>query len=410
MLNYFPRIYPGEALYSAIARYHSVSLIESSKDILEDIFGDRTIVATLEFPSHLKYFSDTLTYEDKNTLLYNNTLYPLYKPFLFKDDQKAIEEMMLGHGGMGIKGRIGFLAGSVMKRKHLYYCPECLKEDLEMYGESYFRSTHQMQGNLVCSKHNVVLEKYPITQKYVGRVKFIRLDEQVVSEVQPRANTDEHLSAISFMYDEVMDGALNGYSASDLKEIYLRKLKEGYLLTFGADEVNYTKLNPMIYEFYGTNFLVNMESMIDPLFESSWIRKLLRTKKVKVHPLRHLLFIRLLFGGIEDMVKYAEKPQAMTKYPCLNKVCEYYSLDVITDVVITADFKTREPVGTFRCTECGYTYSRKMAGNIYKIGRVKEFGDKFIQEVSRVSRRTDMSLREKAKHMGCDPGTVKKFM
>lgn len=47
--------------------------------------------------------------------------------------------------------------------------------------------------------------------------------------------------------------------------------------------------------------------------------------------------------------------------------------------------------------------------SIYKVGRVKAFGYVFIQELIRISRRTDLSLRAKARHMGCDTGTVKKY-
>ena len=51
----------------------------------------------------------------------------------------------------------------------------------------------------------------------------------------------------------------------------------------------------------------------------------------------------------------------------------------------------------------------KSSDDIYTLGRVKDFGHLFIQEVSWISKRTDLSLRAKARYMGCDPTTIKKY-
>lgn len=42
-------------------------------------------------------------------------------------------------------------------------------------------------------------------------------------------------------------------------------------------------------------------------------------------------------------------------WTCLNIACSNYKKDVIEDVVVTDDYKTRVPVGTFRCN-CGFVY------------------------------------------------------
>jgi hypothetical protein len=411
VFTYFPAIYPGETLNSLIARYHSCSINNSLKDTIEDIFGTRSISVSAEFPNHLEALEKRIDSKlvTKEKLIEEHTLYSIYEPFLFEDEQSALREKMYSDGGLGIKGQIGFLAGTILKKEHFYFCPICMKEDIEIHGESYFRVVHQFQGNFVCAKHDVILEKYPISQKDVGRVTYVRLDEAVLFNLEIKKNTNPHLKSMSEMIELIHGGYLKNFNAEALKKVYIRKLKEDYILTPDNDGIRYSVLTPALNDYYGVEFLESMDSSIERDFQSSWIRKLLRTKRVKVHPIRHLLFIKFLFGNLENFIRYAYQPEAIQKYPCLNKVCKYYQREIVTDLVITADYKTREPVGTFKCHECGYIYSRKMTGDPYKIGRVKDFGNTFIQEVGRVSRLSTMSLREKARHMGCDTGTIKKF-
>lgn len=80
---YFPEIYPGESLYSLIARYHSNSIGNSCKDTLEEIFGSRSISVSQEFPTHLHELSRRLNSREisKEILLYQHTLYPFMNLF-----------------------------------------------------------------------------------------------------------------------------------------------------------------------------------------------------------------------------------------------------------------------------------------------------------------------------------------
>lgn len=39
-------------------------------------------------------------------------------------------------------------------------CPECIKEDIEKYGEPYIHRAHQLSGVCVCHKHHTILSKY----------------------------------------------------------------------------------------------------------------------------------------------------------------------------------------------------------------------------------------------------------
>ncbi len=98
----------------------------------------------------------------------------------------------------------------------------------------------------------------------------------------------------------------------------------------------------------------------------------------------HILLINFLCEDIKEFFKgvtNSYNPFGHGPWPCLNIACSNYKKDIIKDVVVTDDYKTRIPVGTVRCN-CGCVYSRKgpdkSVDDRYKIGRIKEFGDVWV--------------------------------
>lgn len=85
MLTFFPTPYPDEILYSTFARYHMRSANSSIKDTLDDLFGKKTVMSTIDLPSHLyslcNRISPTHSSITPEKLLEKHTLYPFYSPF-----------------------------------------------------------------------------------------------------------------------------------------------------------------------------------------------------------------------------------------------------------------------------------------------------------------------------------------
>jgi transcriptional regulator with XRE-family HTH domain len=79
---------------------------------------------------------------------------------------------------------------------------------------------------------------------------------------------------------------------------------------------------------------------------------------------------------------------------------------------ITADSKTRKPVGTFAC-DCGYIYSRTgpdcSDADRYRKGRVKVFGLVWEERLKSLLMDTHWTYRNLAERMGCDIKTIQKF-
>ena len=114
MLGFFPTLYPGELLYSGIARYQIRSGNLSPKSNIEELFNSRTITATADLPCGLDNLVQNLPSYSSITvesLIQNYTLYPFYAPFLPPKRAREIKDSMKSARG----GNIHTLAGIMFK-------------------------------------------------------------------------------------------------------------------------------------------------------------------------------------------------------------------------------------------------------------------------------------------------------
>lgn len=154
---------------------------------------------------------------------------------------------------------------------------------------------------------------------------------------------------------------------------------------------------------------MQLESKVDLHNENNWLKVLTRNSHRVTHPLRNILFMIFLGFNGEDFFINNNQDNRQILYPCLNPVAEHYRERVIKDVIITADYKTRKPVGTFKF-DCGFIYSRKMdLSDSYCIGTVKEFGHVWMGKLRKLMNNGQLTVKDISRRMGCDPNTVRKY-
>ncbi|TRM49007.1 MULTISPECIES: TniQ family protein, partial [Enterobacterales] len=93
----FPVPYSNELIYSTIARAGVYQGIVSPKQLLDEVYGNRKVVATLGLPSHLgviaRHLHQTGRYAVQQ-LIYEHTLFPLYAPFVGKERRDEAIRLM----------------------------------------------------------------------------------------------------------------------------------------------------------------------------------------------------------------------------------------------------------------------------------------------------------------------------
>ena len=168
---YFPRLYPDELLYSAIARCRVHLGVDSHKSLLRELFGDTRVAAITDLPSHLESLASNIGL-DAGDLVVNHTLFPLYSPFIPQERRQRLLQAMLAQDMPVVIGLAGASTALVKWPEWLRYCPICIEEMVAKFGEPYWRRSWQVQGVDACPAHGCTLVDSPIPFRRAQRHEF----------------------------------------------------------------------------------------------------------------------------------------------------------------------------------------------------------------------------------------------
>lgn len=418
MINTIPRIYPNETLYSWLYRYHTINGNLNSQKTFEELFNRTVVNLNLIYPTYL----DCLISKLPNTwhitadeLIEHHTVFPFFKPFLTLENiNKAVNCMKTGDTSklvyhMGIKAE-GRLEKRVIRR-----CPICDEENIKKYGEAYLIKNHQIPGNYFCTKHKMQLKEYIVPDR-VKNTEFINIHDCHCFIEHKNEDENKELYSLSKAIDSIMSGALNKHDIELIKEKYRMKMQiEGYMSLNGR--VGQQKLIKDFLDYYSTDLLSKLGSNIDVNKEHYWVKLMVyKSYNYPIHPIRHLLFIRFLFGELEELISFDEKflPFGEGPWLCLNPVADHYNKPVIEECNIKKGYKGKgnnEILGTFKC-KCGFEYTMrcpKSKEELYKNMKVIKFGCVWEEKLRELLIDKEYSLKEVAKIMGTNKTTVRKY-
>ena len=145
MIAYFPELYEDELLYSILSRYVVHKGIAVYRSAAEELF-----TKPKEFPE--KEFINALQPEILERLckgkpleqiIMEHTMTPYYIRFLPKEKREKARARLIRMEG-DYKNLLAIPKMRLNRNKYLRYCPQCVKEDREKYGETYWHRKHQI--------------------------------------------------------------------------------------------------------------------------------------------------------------------------------------------------------------------------------------------------------------------------
>lgn len=419
-MHFFPTLFPDEILYSVFARYHDSSGNENYKKTMRDLFGSKTVCSVTDLPCHLAELGSRIPFKaiDKETLLYQHTLFPYYSHFVLKNRLGRVIYEMMYRDGSAIHMKMGLTANNVKNIRRLKYCLSCTKHDRNQYGVAYWHRAHQLPGVLVCHIHGTLLIEsiIPFASRR-NKHEFIQLEsvlgrENIKEDVLYESSYHQNIATISYQLLSTMSTL--PVNPNELKGRYKEKLQLLNMLT-ATGRIKFKEVIPGFVEYYGNDYLVQIGSNIVLDKQDTWFHKILRNPGDINHPLRHILLHAYLKIDVTSTIEnnsidFEYKPFGSAPWVCLNKASTHFGEEVITIYNITRCSDTGRPVGTFSCS-CGFIYSRRGPDNSNedkrKIGRIKEYGEVWRNQLQELMYMPNLSLREKARRLGVDPKTVK---
>ncbi|WP_342558306.1 TnsD family transposase [Metasolibacillus sp. FSL K6-0083] len=421
MLSYFPNLYPDELLYSCFARYHDHSGNTSSKQTMKELFGNISSVAVVDFPNNLGDFYKNISHFNPpniNDLVRNHTLYNYYTAFQ-SDVMKSRAFNYITNGGNpgAIHMFLGIAASKIKNWHYLRFCPNCVQQDREQYGEAYWHKSHQLPKVFYCHLHQELLHDSTIEFRNPHKHEFVSAEK---AELSPPHLVSVFSSKLEERLKKLSDESINlihyaeNIQIQDFTQIYKYLMQiNGYANHLGKVHQQY--FTQQFKQYYGEQFLTLVDCNFDEHSDTSWLRNIVRKHRKAFHPVQHLLLLQFLnvsFKDLENLMGKKYEPFGQAPYYCLNPAAEHYKQRVISSITVTTCTDTRKPVGTFRC-DCGFTYSRRgpdvVKDDVFKVGRIKNFGSvwqaKLIQLVT-----SNLSPYRIAQILKCDYATVKKYI
>ena len=417
-IPFFPTPYPGETLYSIFCRYWQKSGRPSFRVLSEELFSRRIALNTY-MPQGIGIFTQKLPLETGLTpdfFIKNMTAFPYFAPFLSSTKTAAYLEYLNRPHPSEKSDFFALGIGKLRQPKnlHLRFCDGCREDDINRFGEAYWHRAHQMAGVLMCHKHKRPLMDSKILVADANR-NFYPADENAYNG-----------TPCGFFYDNVAEKLIllaadtawileNGDYFGNNENTYEKY--DPWLRTAGLRSLNgrtwHKKIFQAVNEGYGKEFL-DLIGAYDDNDTTTWTKRILFYRDKLVHPMFHLLLIRMIAGSAEEFfISECEKPLPYGKgpWPCRNPVCPHNRQDVIESISI----RRRKSLyrALFECPHCGFSYRRKNPipkerqydEHIYVAGYGHLWESKLRECL--VDRR--LSTRRTCEFLQCDLYTVHKY-
>ncbi|MDP5130608.1 MAG: TnsD family transposase, partial [Paraglaciecola sp.] len=179
----FPAPYPNELLYSVLARYKVRCCVLPDKLLLKDVFGSNTIIASPEMPNGICCAvenirpSTSLTAQD---VIANHTLFPLYTAFCQASIKNSVLDQMLSTKNNTYTTSTGLATCFLKPVTYFRYCPACVLEQLDRFGEPFWDRRWFGFYNYCCPIHGIQMTATNMAIHDPSRHSFSPLLEHLV--------------------------------------------------------------------------------------------------------------------------------------------------------------------------------------------------------------------------------------
>ncbi|MEG3346755.1 MULTISPECIES: TnsD family Tn7-like transposition protein [unclassified Pseudoalteromonas] len=161
------QIFPDETLCSFLSRQVMASGCPSCRVAQQSLWGNHNLQLNTNFPSLIPWISDNFGIHPVE-LLDNHTCLNYFKPYLGQSKYELVKQALLTGDVEFVQKWLGITSNRVKESGSLYYCPECVNDDLEQYGVAYWHRTHQLHGLITCPAHAQQLLEVKVTRREVA--------------------------------------------------------------------------------------------------------------------------------------------------------------------------------------------------------------------------------------------------
>ncbi|TCN86835.1 TnsD family Tn7-like transposition protein [Shewanella fodinae] len=331
-MHNFPVPYPNELLYSTVARAGVYQGITSPKQLLDEVFNDRKVVATLDLPCHVQALAQQLRRTGRfsiQELIYQHTLFPIYSPFITEARKKRAIQLMTACSQGAIHLLLGVAASRVQVNDYLRYCPECLKRQYQQYGEHFWLRSWFFPGLQVCPEHGA-LTILPIRTS-AHRHQFHSLTSLLSDDVVDAASCSELIQLARFA-SQLLTIPFGGSPSLEQWTSFYRNLAVDFRLSRG-NHIRHDEIYERVIHQFQKSTLAQLHLQLDPTKDSSWLKNIFRKHRKTFSYLEHgIVWLSFLVDMKPDeIIQHAHRIATCAKvftYTVKSSVIEQCELNI----------------------------------------------------------------------------------
>ena len=314
MLN-FPLPYPDELIYSTIARAGVRLGITSPKMLLDEVFGNRKVIATVDLPNQLNSVVrqlPMLTDCGVEALAYQHTLFPVYAPFTCEDRRRQCLLWMSSSSQGAVHLALGVAASRVRQARSMRYCPQCLDEQKQQYGEYFWARRWQLAGANCCIKHGQLHSAMPLRHGY-HRHQFFPASPKLCphDDIEPAQEQDKKIA----VQIACLLAASPSTSASfEQWSIYYKQLA----LQAGCNrgqQIQYEAIRGKVIRYWTEKWLHSQGVPVTDS-QSCWLRGIFRKHRKSFSYLEHIVALAPFLPAewrITDVIEQVKSTEGLTE-------------------------------------------------------------------------------------------------
>ncbi|SHH68329.1 TnsD family Tn7-like transposition protein [Desulfosporosinus lacus] len=411
--GFFPTPYPDECYYSILCRYFVRSGSAGYKPTVKKLFGNMQCLSTaIFFPMRLDCVERWIpkgTAITRKTIAMNHTMYP-YLSMVYSE--KFRREMVHVLSSKKTQMNIDLYGRQRSWRlwpEYLRYCPHCVCEDKNLYGEPYWHRVHQLPGMVYCTKHRVRLMDSVVSAR-ATTTAFYAASEQSLSEYDNSSTPDvysrykELFLRIGQESEWLLHHGMDIDWQFNFREKYMRLLREKDAATVQGVP-DYDLISRHFNKYWGEEFLEILYTALNDTRDC--VQGLREARLTTFRPIYHILMMCFLKGSVKEFVecKVSENPFGNGPWPCQNPICMHYG----TNTCQNSDLRYVNGVATgfFHCEQCGMIYKQiRRKGKTGQI-LIVEYGSIWKTEMLRLLGTEKMTAPEAAKILKCSPSAIR---
>ncbi|EGQ9108531.1 TniQ family protein [Vibrio parahaemolyticus] len=313
----FPIPYTEELMYSIVARAGVRQGLTSPKQLLDEVFESRSIIATIDLSNHLATLSRWLPEEfTPDRLIYSHSLFPLYAPFVPEARRlQCMNWLYLGSQGAAHLA-LGIAASRIKSPRFVRYCPGCMAAQREQYGEYFWLREWQVAGVESCPEHGVLMDTR-ISRPLIERHRFIAAAPEhcLVTKQQKGMRVSDWITT------QVRRLLVRPAQASPGVEQwteYYRSL--AYRLGFyrGKAQVDHSAIKNKVLKVWPAAWLIRNHLMppSSDINDSDWLKAIFRKHRKSFNYLQHIVVHQALLDShwqVDDVLdEVSRKPTGKT--------------------------------------------------------------------------------------------------